>query len=201
MQWAACELSCICDNWRSHSGAAEDSSLLGSYIVSTGKYISTFRRTVIPSCGTTVNKALVFLAYQYLLSFLLILTSFYLTTESVDGYCCSWSHSVTHTVGRTPLEEGSVRRRDLYLTTHNTHKIQTSIPPGGIRTHNLSRRAAEDLRLRSRGHWDRLYHYLQQLNPVTMRSPYGRTWRSARVAVTVRYWEEDYTRTRLSSNQ
>ena len=27
--------------------------------------------------------------------------------------------------------------------------------PGGIRTHNISRRAAEDLRLRSRGHWDR----------------------------------------------
>jgi hypothetical protein len=25
------------------------------------------------------------------------------------------------TVGRTPLDEGSVRRRDLYLTTHNTH--------------------------------------------------------------------------------
>jgi len=35
--------------------------------------------------------------------------------------------------------------------------------PGGIRTHNLSRRAATDLRLRPRDHWDRLrciyYHY------------------------------------------
>ena len=28
------------------------------------------------------------------------------------------------------------------------------MPPGGIRTHNLSRRAAEDLRLRPRGHWE-----------------------------------------------
>ena len=27
--------------------------------------------------------------------------------------------------------------------------------PGGIRTHNLRRRAAEDLRLGPRGHWDR----------------------------------------------
>jgi len=27
--------------------------------------------------------------------------------------------------------------------------------PGGIRTHDLSRRAAADLRLRLRGHWDR----------------------------------------------
>ena len=30
------------------------------------------------------------------------------------------------TVGRTPLNEWSVRRRDLYLTTHNTHNTQTS---------------------------------------------------------------------------
>ena len=33
------------------------------------------------------------------------------------------------TVGRTPLDEWSARRRDLYLTTHNTHNRQTSIPP------------------------------------------------------------------------
>ena len=59
------------------------------------------------------------------------------------------------TVGRTPLDEWSARRRDLYLTTHNTHNRKTSMPPGGIRTHNLRRRAATDLRLRPRGHWDR----------------------------------------------
>jgi hypothetical protein len=29
------------------------------------------------------------------------------------------------TVGRTPLDEWSARRRDLYLTTHNTHNRQT----------------------------------------------------------------------------
>jgi len=33
------------------------------------------------------------------------------------------------TVGRTPLDEWSARRRDLYLTTHNTHDRQTSMPP------------------------------------------------------------------------
>ena len=32
------------------------------------------------------------------------------------------------TVGRTPLDELSVRRRDPYLTTHNTHNKQTSMP-------------------------------------------------------------------------
>ena len=36
------------------------------------------------------------------------------------------------TVGRTPLDEWSVRRRDLYLTTHNTHNRQTSMPPVGF---------------------------------------------------------------------
>ena len=36
------------------------------------------------------------------------------------------------TVGRTPLEEWSARRRDLYLTTNNTHHRQTSMPPMGF---------------------------------------------------------------------
>jgi hypothetical protein len=36
------------------------------------------------------------------------------------------------TIGRTPLEEWSARRRDLYLTTHNTHNRQTSMPPVGF---------------------------------------------------------------------
>ena len=36
------------------------------------------------------------------------------------------------TVGRTPLDEWPARRRDLYLTTHNTHNRQTSMPPVGF---------------------------------------------------------------------
>ena len=36
------------------------------------------------------------------------------------------------TVGRTPLDEGAARRKDLYLTTHNTHNRQTSMPPVGL---------------------------------------------------------------------
>jgi hypothetical protein len=42
------------------------------------------------------------------------------------------------TVGRTALDEWSARLRDLYLTTHATN-IHA---PGGIRTHERSRRAA-----------------------------------------------------------
>jgi len=36
------------------------------------------------------------------------------------------------TVGRTPLDEWSARRRDLYLTTYNTHNRQTSMSPVGF---------------------------------------------------------------------
>jgi hypothetical protein len=36
------------------------------------------------------------------------------------------------TVGRTPLDEWSARRGDLYLTTHNTHNRQISSPPVGF---------------------------------------------------------------------
>jgi len=35
-------------------------------------------------------------------------------------------------VGRTPLDEWWARRRDLYLTIHNNHKKQTSMPPVGF---------------------------------------------------------------------
>ena len=36
------------------------------------------------------------------------------------------------TVGRTPLDEWSARRGDLYLTTHDTHNRQISMPPVGF---------------------------------------------------------------------
>jgi hypothetical protein len=38
------------------------------------------------------------------------------------------------TVSRTPLDEWSVRRTELYLTTHNTHNRQTSMSPVGFET-------------------------------------------------------------------
>jgi len=36
------------------------------------------------------------------------------------------------TVGRTPLDEWSARRRDLHLTTHDTHNRQISMPLVGF---------------------------------------------------------------------
>jgi hypothetical protein len=44
----------------------------------------------------------------------------------------SRSHIRRATVGRTSLDEWSVRRRDLYLTTHNSCNRQTSTPPVGF---------------------------------------------------------------------
>jgi len=58
-------------------------------------------------------------------------------------------------VGMTPLDEWSARRRDHNLTTHTTLTEDRFHAPGGIQTHNLSRRSATDNRLRPRGHWDR----------------------------------------------
>jgi hypothetical protein len=58
------------------------------------------------------------------------------------------------TLGRTPLDEGPARRRD--LPDNTKHSQETDIHAlGEIRTHNSSKRAAVDPRLRLRGHWDR----------------------------------------------
>jgi len=61
-----------------------------------------------------------------------ILTSFYLVTEGAQGYCCTRSYSVTHThaqsLGRTPLDEGSARRRNLLPDNTTLTRDNTSVP-------------------------------------------------------------------------
>jgi len=54
----------------------------------------------------------------------------------------SRSNSRRTTVGRTPTDEWSARRRDLYLKTHNTHNRQTS----------MSRRDSNPQSPQARGH-------------------------------------------------
>jgi hypothetical protein len=56
------------------------------------------------------------------------------------------------------LDEGSARRRDLYLTTQTLYKKNIHAP-GGIRTHDPRKRSAADLRLRLRVHWIGNYNY------------------------------------------
>ena len=68
--------------------------------------------------------------------------------------CRGFTVKLRHTVfSRTPLDEWSARHRNLYLTTHNTHKVQISVPPARFeptvsaserpQTHALDRTATE----------------------------------------------------------
>jgi len=68
-------------------------------------------------------------------------------------HCRGFTITLRHvTLGRTSLDEWRARRRDLYPTTHSTHKRQTSLPPAGFEHTIPEKRAAGDPRLRPRGH-------------------------------------------------
>jgi len=56
------------------------------------------------------------------------------------------------TVDRTPLDEWSARLRELYLTTHNTHNRQTSMPPVGFEPTISAGERPQTARLRPHGH-------------------------------------------------
>ena len=97
----------------------------------------------------------IYLCNENQLDALFILSLFRHSTSTCFGHICSpssggfFSYSATRvmassflrfldhtqrrtTVGRTSLDEWSARRRDLYLTTHNTHNRKTSMPPVGF---------------------------------------------------------------------
>jgi len=74
----------------------------------------------------------------------------------------SRSHSRHTTPRRIHLEERSAQRRGLRLARNNTHRTQTSMPPGGIQTRNPSKRAAKDPRLRTRSHWNPSSRYFNK---------------------------------------
>jgi len=83
--------------------------------------------------------------YMYRAGLLLILRRF-VCSSGITNHCgciftarwralaSSFSRFLDHTqrrttINRTPLDEWSARRRDLYPTTHNTHNRKTSMPP------------------------------------------------------------------------
>jgi hypothetical protein len=82
----------------------------------------------------------------------------------LDSPTWAWASSfrrdfmVTH-IWDTPQSVGLLWTSDQLVaeTSHNTqHSQETNThAPGGIRTQNPSKRAAEDPRLRPHGHWDR----------------------------------------------
>ena len=71
---------------------------------------------------------------------------------SVPPHCRDFTITLRHTtLGRSPPDETSVRRRDLYLTTHNIHNRQISMPSPWDLNPQSSKQAAADPRLRPRG--------------------------------------------------
>jgi len=58
------------------------------------------------------------------------------------------------TSGRTPLDIRPAGRIDLYLTTHNTHKRQTSMPPAGVEPAISACERQQIPRHIPCGHWD-----------------------------------------------
>jgi hypothetical protein len=104
------------------------------------------RYSFLPSCQKQLISGLnviqsVFLPF-FLSSFPSYSDIFYLFFVGLEDYCCTWLHWMTHTNGKTPLDEWSARHRDLYLTTHDTHKKQTSMPPVETWICNHNKRAA-----------------------------------------------------------
>jgi len=67
----------------------------------------------------------------------------------------SWGFYITHNDAPQSVGLLWTSHRQTSTWQHTQHSQQTDIhAPGGIRNHNLSRRAAADLHLRPRGHWD-----------------------------------------------
>jgi len=57
-------------------------------------------------------------------------------------------------LGRSPLDEGSARRETVFDSTQHLQENDTH-DPGGIRTHNSSKRETADTRLMPHNHRDR----------------------------------------------
>ena len=87
------------------------------------------------------------------------------------------------------------------LRDHTQHLQQIDIhAPGGIRTHNLSRRAAADLRIRPRSHWDRPL-YLSTIRIVSI-SLFKKRLNKCRVKIKTFYiWKTQTISKRKKGNE
>ena len=96
--------------------------------------------------NTTVNRTLKFNLYRTvnplplhhrekltILTLRLLISYIYIYIYMEHLFLMFLDHTQRRTtVRRTPLDEWSARRRDLYLTTHDTHNRQISMPPVGF---------------------------------------------------------------------
>ena len=89
------------------------------------KSILKWLSTNINECHSSIGKRICARQYTFLSGM------FYLLIVVVQSYYCTWLHSMTHahthTLGWTPLDEGSARRKVLYV--HNTQHIKYEKKP------------------------------------------------------------------------
>jgi hypothetical protein len=111
-------------------------------------------------CSTTLN------LQSFLQNAIIIIIIIIITISSTAAQCGLWpprprGFLITHndapqSVGLLWTSDQLVAEISAWLHTTDKHPC-----PGGIRTHDRSRRATEDLSLRPRGHWDRLQKAIQ----------------------------------------
>jgi hypothetical protein len=76
---------------------------------------------------------LLYYYYYYYYCYYIPWSVFIVRQPIVGLHCRGFTITFRHTtLDKTPLDEWSVRSRDLYRTIHNTHKRQTSLPPAGF---------------------------------------------------------------------
>jgi hypothetical protein len=111
------------------------------YLVYSNKWNTTNRNRLLSQFSMCMFFPCIFLILPLLLNvnmnsfacFAVHPSSIYLLTVGVEGFYFSLDHTQTHpTVGRTPLDEGSARRRDLCLVTQTLYKRQTTMPLVGF---------------------------------------------------------------------
>ena len=105
---------------------------LAMFLPSTVTALGTVWGTDIATKGVFGTDCLVVFRWPVVIYF-----SFGATAPPQWAMASSFMTSLDHTqrrttVSRTPLDEWSVRRRGLYLTTHDTHNRQTSMLPVGF---------------------------------------------------------------------
>ena len=109
---------------------------------------------VILSDVLSLHKIRLFLSYFFQ-------SDLFLSTRcSYGGLFVAPDHTHTHTLGMTSLDEGSARRRDLYLTAHDTHNRQISMPLTGFEPAFSANEQPQFQHLSQRGHRDRREFYV-----------------------------------------
>jgi hypothetical protein len=115
-----------------------------------------FRAISCSSLGGQILLTLrLLMSYMYIYMYIYICVCIYIYIYRAPILDVSRSHTTTHHIRQDSSGRviGSSQRP---LPDNTQHSQQTNFhAPGGIRTHDLSRRAAADLSLRPRGRWDR----------------------------------------------